>query len=59
VLEYMERCCLDMLSRTIVTTALPEKYREHLGDYDIGGVLPKPVDFEVMRHMLATALQRD
>lgn len=57
VLDYLEKCMPAMLARTIVTTALPEKYRDGLRNRPIAGVISKPVDFAELRRMVGKCLK--
>lgn len=52
VLEYLDRCRTDLLAHTIISSGLPEKYRERVAEYDVCGVLPKPVDHEALQKMI-------
>jgi DNA-binding response OmpR family regulator len=52
VLEYLNRCQPQLLSQTIVSSGLPEKYRERVAQYNVCGVLPKPLDHLVLQEMI-------
>ena len=56
VLEYLNHCQSELLSRTIVSSGLPEKYRERVAQYNVCGVLPKPLDQRALQAMLDKAL---
>jgi len=52
VLEYLKRCRPELLSHTIISSGLPEKYRERVAQYNVCGVLPKPVDHRALQEMI-------
>jgi CheY-like chemotaxis protein len=52
VLEYLKQCQSDLLSRTIISSGLPEKYRERVARYNVRGVLPKPLDQHALQEMI-------
>lgn len=56
VLEYLDRCQPELLSQTIISSALPEKYQERVARYGVCGVLPKPIDIHVFQEMIARCL---
>jgi two-component system copper resistance phosphate regulon response regulator CusR len=56
VLEYLDRCQPEMLPRTIISSALPEKYRERVTRYGVCGVLPKPLDHRALQKMIEECL---
>lgn len=53
VLEYLDRCHPGMVSQTIISSALPEKYQERVAQYGVCGVLPKPIDIRAFQEMIA------
>lgn len=59
VLEYLDRCHPDLLSYTIVSTGLPEKYRERVSQYGVRGVLAKPLEQRKLCEMIEGCLQDD
>jgi DNA-binding response OmpR family regulator len=56
VLEYLDRCQPEMLPRTIISSGLPEKYRERVARYGICGVIPKPLDHRALQKMIEECL---
>lgn len=52
VLEYLGRCQPEVLSHTIISSGLPEKYQERVAEYGVRGVLPKPVNQEALQGMI-------
>ena len=52
VLEYLDRCQPDLLSYTIISSGLPEKYQERVVQYGLRGVLPKPLDQRKLQEMI-------
>jgi DNA-binding response OmpR family regulator len=56
VLEYLDRCQPDVLTRTIISSGLPEKYRERVARYGVCGVLPKPLDHRALQEMIGQCL---
>jgi two-component system, sensor histidine kinase and response regulator len=56
VLEYLDRCQPDLLSYTIISSGLPEKYRERVSQYGVRGVLAKPLDHDKLREMIESCL---
>jgi DNA-binding response OmpR family regulator len=58
VLEYLNRCRTDLLAHTIISSGLPEKYRERVAEYDVCGVLPKPVDHQALQKMIEQCIVR-
>jgi len=52
VLEYLDRCQPEVLSHTIISSGLPEKYQERVVEYGICGILPKPVNHVALREMI-------
>jgi len=56
VLEYLDRCQPEALSHTIISSALPEKYRERVARYGICGVLPKPLNHHALQMMIEGCL---
>ena len=59
VLEYLDRCHPDLLSYTIISSGLPEKYRERVSHYGVRGVLSKPLEQQKLREMIEGCLQND
>ncbi|HEV7485511.1 MAG TPA: response regulator [Thermoanaerobaculia bacterium] len=53
VLEYLERCQPETLGHTIISTGLPEKYRDRVSQYGICSVFPKPIDHRGLQEVLA------
>jgi len=56
VLEYLDRCQPDLLSYTIISSGLPEKYRERVAQYGVRGVLAKPLDQNKLCEMIEGCL---
>ncbi|HSY47448.1 MAG TPA: response regulator [Thermoanaerobaculia bacterium] len=56
VLEYFDRCQPDLLPRTIISSALPEKYQARVTRYGVCGVLPKPLDHHAFQEMVERCL---
>jgi DNA-binding response OmpR family regulator len=56
VLEYLDRCQPELLSYTIISSGLPEKYQERVAHYGVRGVLPKPLDQHKLRAMIEGCL---
>jgi CheY-like chemotaxis protein len=56
VLEYLDRCQPDLLSYTIISSGLPEKYQERVAQYGVRGVLPKPIDQRKLQEMIEGCL---
>jgi two-component system sensor histidine kinase/response regulator len=56
VLEYVDRCQPDLLARTVISSALPEKYQERAARYGICGVLPKPLEHRALQEMIGRCL---
>ncbi|HEX9460114.1 MAG TPA: response regulator [Thermoanaerobaculia bacterium] len=56
VLEYLDRCQPEVLSHTIISSGLPEKYQERVAEYGICGVLPKPVNHDALQEMIARCI---
>lgn len=56
VLEYLDRCQPGLLSQTIISSGLPEKYQERVARYGVCGVLPKPLDIRAFQEMIARCL---
>lgn len=56
VLEYLDRCQPELLSYTIISSGLPEKYRERVAEYGIRGVISKPIDHRKLQQMLEACL---
>ncbi len=56
VLEYVERCQTDLLPRTVISSALPEKYQERAARYGVCGVLPKPLEHRALQEMIGRCL---
>jgi two-component system sensor histidine kinase/response regulator len=56
VLEYLDRCQPDLLSYTIISSGLPEKYQERVAQYGVRGVLPKPLDQRKLQEMIEGCL---
>lgn len=56
VLEYLNRCHPALLSQTIISSGLPEKYRERVAQYNVCGVLPKPLDHMELQEMIGLCL---
>lgn len=52
VLEYLTRCHPELLPQTIISSGLPEKYRERVAQYNVCGVLPKPLDHLELQEMI-------
>jgi DNA-binding response OmpR family regulator len=52
VLEYLDRCQADVLSHTIISSALPEKYQERVVRYGVCAVLPKPIDHGALQEAI-------
>ncbi|HEV7427523.1 MAG TPA: response regulator [Thermoanaerobaculia bacterium] len=53
VLEYLDRCNPSIMPHTIISSGLPEKYRERVARYNVCGVIPKPLDHRALQEMLA------
>jgi DNA-binding response OmpR family regulator len=53
VLEYLDRCKPEVMAHTIISSGLPEKYRERVAHYGVCGVVPKPLDHRALQEMLA------
>ena len=58
VLEYLDRCQPEVLTRTIISSGLPEKYQERVAEYGICGVLPKPVNHDALLEMIEQCIQQ-
>jgi DNA-binding response OmpR family regulator len=58
VLEYLDRCQPEVLSHTIISSGLPEKYQERVAKYGVCGVLPKPLDHVALREMIERCIQQ-
>jgi len=56
VLEYLDHCQPEMLSYTIISSGLPEKYRERVAEYGVRGVISKPLDQRKLQEMLKACL---
>ncbi|HXH38288.1 MAG TPA: response regulator [Thermoanaerobaculia bacterium] len=56
VLEYLDRCQPDLLSHTIISSGLPQKYQARVAEYGVCGVLPKPVDHRAFQEMVGACL---
>lgn len=56
VLEYLDRCQPEVLPHTIISSALLEKYRERVAQYNVCGVLPKPLDHRALQEMIGRSL---
>ncbi|HEY4642209.1 MAG TPA: response regulator [Thermoanaerobaculia bacterium] len=52
VLEYLDRCKPEMMTHTIISSGLPEKYRERVSQYAVCGVVSKPLDHRALQEML-------
>jgi CheY-like chemotaxis protein len=59
VLEYLNQFKSELLSRTIISSGLPEKYRERVARYNVCGVLPKPLDQRALQEMIGQALSTE
>ncbi|MBV8546297.1 MAG: response regulator [Acidobacteria bacterium] len=53
VLEYLDRCKPEVMAHTIISSGLPEKYRERVAGYGVCGVVTKPLDHRALQEMLA------
>jgi CheY-like chemotaxis protein len=53
VLEYLHRCCREVIPHTIVVSALPERYRDRVAQYPVCGTIEKPLDHRVLQKMIA------
>jgi CheY-like chemotaxis protein len=53
VLEYLDRCKPEVMAHTIISSGLPEKYRERVANYGVCGVVAKPLDHRALQEMLA------
>ena len=53
VLEYLDRCKPEVMAHTIISSGLPEKYRERVARYGVCGVVAKPLDHRALQEMLA------
>jgi CheY-like chemotaxis protein len=53
VLEYLDRCKPEVMGHTIISSGLPEKYRERVAHYSVCGVVSKPLDHRALQDMLA------
>jgi len=56
VLEYLDRCQPDLLSYTIISSGLPQKYQERVMQYGVRGVLPKPLDQHKLQEMIESCM---
>jgi CheY-like chemotaxis protein len=56
VLEYLDRCKPELLAHTIISSGLPEKYRERVAHYGVCGVVPKPLDHRALQELLARCI---
>jgi len=56
VLEYLERCKPGVMAHTIISSGLPEKYRERVARYGVCGVVPKPLDHRALQEMLVRCI---
>ena len=59
VLEYLDRCKPEVMAHTIISSGLPEKYRERVARYDVCGVVAKPLDHRVLQEMLAQCIAEE
>src|SRR5258708_3007081 len=57
VLEYLDRCQPEVLSHTIISSGLPEKYREGVAKYGVCGILTKPLDHAALQEMIGRCIQ--
>jgi DNA-binding NtrC family response regulator len=53
VLEYLDRCKPSLIAHTIISSGLPEKYRERVERYAVCGLIMKPLDHRALQEMLA------
>ena len=58
VLEYLDRCKPEVMAHTIISSGLPEKYRERVARYDVCGVVAKPLDHRACRRCWRSASPR-
>jgi DNA-binding response OmpR family regulator len=56
VLEYLDRCKPDLLAHTIISSGLPEKYRERVARYGVCSIVTKPFDHRAFQELLARCI---
>jgi DNA-binding response OmpR family regulator len=56
VLEYLDKCKPEVMAHTIISSGLPEKYRERVARYGVCGVIPKPLDHRAIQEMLVRCI---
>jgi len=56
VLEYLDKCKPEVMRHTIISSGLPEKYRERVAGYGVCGVVPKPLDHRALQEMLSRCI---